>query len=164
MQVLASLGVDVTSLSIPTDRLPIFSHSMSIETETKNLIAAIRSQIVASDGLIVCSPQFNGSIPPFLKNLIDWISPPLHVDGNERVFKDKVVCLLGAARGQSTCLGGLAHLSSVFGYLGSVIVPQYYGISQIEKVISGTGDIVDAKIDASLKSYMNSFFSLLKRF
>ncbi len=162
--VLANLGIEVSTLSTPKDTLPVFSHDISVSKATLDTVTGFRSQINAADGLIVCSPQVNGSIPPYLKNIIDWTVPPLQIEGAANVFKGKVICLLGAARGSSTCLGGLAHLSTVFGFLGAIIVPQYYGVSQAEKVLSDNGDIVDAKIAANLNNYLSSFHALLKKF
>ncbi len=162
--VLTNLGIVVSTLSISKDTLPVYSHDISVSKATLDTVTDLRSQIGAANGLIVCSPQFNGSIPPYLKNIIDWTAPPHQSEGATNVFKDKVICLLGAARGTSTCLGGLAHLSTVFGFLGSIIVPQYYGVSQAEKAMSDTGGIVDEKIAANLNNYLNSFHSLLKKF
>jgi NAD(P)H-dependent FMN reductase len=97
-------------------------------------------------------------------DLIKSISLPTPSAEKGTVFSDKIVCLLGAARGQSSCLGGLAHLSTVFGYLGAVVVPQYLGISHAERAISESGEILDTKVAAGLRNYLNSFSSLLKKF
>jgi chromate reductase len=164
IKLLEDIDVKVSSLDISSVVLPVFSTDVFLEKKNLDLIKSIRSKISSSSGLLVCSPQLNGSIPPFLKNLIDWISVPTQSAENGTVFNDKVVCLLGAARGHSSCLGGLAHLSTVFGYLGGIVVPQYLGISHAERAISESGDILDAKIAAGLKNYLNSFSSLLNKF
>ena len=163
-KLLEDVNVKVSSLNIPSIALPVYSKDLLLEAENLDLIKSIKKQISSSSGFLVCSPQLNGSSPPFLKNLIDWISLPTPSAEKGTVFSDKIVCLLGAARGQSSCLGGLAHLSTVFGYLGAVVVPQYLGISHAERAISESGEILDTKVAAGLRNYLNSFSSLLKKF
>ena len=34
----------------------------------------VMEQILASDALIVCAPEYNGSMPPVLNNLVAWLS------------------------------------------------------------------------------------------
>jgi len=163
-QILTTLEIEVSPLSIAENLLPMFSQDILPTTEVASIVSKIGSQVVACDGVIISSPQINGSIPPILKNLVDWISSHRENEGDAQVFKHKVICLMGAARGDGTCLGGLAHLSAVFGHLGAVIVPQYYSVSQVEKVISDGGNISDEKVALGLKNYLSSFSSLLAKF
>src|SRR5215212_528338 len=62
------------------------------------LVNTFAEAIRAADGLIICSPEYNWSIPAGLKNLIDWLSRLKEVP-----FKEKPVALQSAAGG---ILGG----------------------------------------------------------
>ena len=161
-EILANLGVEVSTLGLAIDALPVFSPDILLTEKTGSIVNNIQNQIAASSGLLICSPQYNGSIPPFLKNIIDWTAPHVMEENSTSVFDKKIVCLMGAARNAATSLGGLAHLSSVFGHLGAIIVPQYYSMSHVESLISDTGSILDIKIRENLEKYLNAFHSLLK--
>lgn len=39
-------------------------------------VIALRDAIEASDGIVVCSPEYNHGIPGVLKNALDWASRP----------------------------------------------------------------------------------------
>jgi chromate reductase len=158
------LGVKSSTIEITNDKLPVFYPGIPVSKETGEIVDDLRNKVRTCNGVIICTPQVNGSIPPFLKNIIDWTTMPFEGQCANGVFKTKLVCLLGAAQGNSTCLGGLAHLATVFGHLGSVVVPQFYGVTRVETLFSSSGDIADAKTADGLQKYLESFSLLLKKF
>ncbi len=89
------------------DLRPIPLYDQDFEGEkrpapVKELLAAI----AASDGVLLCAPEFNHSIPGVLKNALDWASRPAF----ESVMAYKPVAIMATSRGP---LGGarcLEHL------------------------------------------------------
>ncbi len=57
------------------------------------------ADIEAADGLVLCAPEFNHSIPGVLKNAIDWASRPAF----QSVLAYKHVAIMATSRGP---LGG----------------------------------------------------------
>jgi NAD(P)H-dependent FMN reductase len=71
-------------------------------------------QIATHDGFLIASPEYNSSIPPLLKNALDWVSR-VRRDG-DRPFKPyagKVAALCSSSDGNFAGLRGLYHLRSV---------------------------------------------------
>jgi len=69
-------------------------------------VKALLAAIADSDGLILCAPEFNHSIPGVLKNALDWASRPAFTS----VMAYKPVAIMATSRGP---LGGarcLEHL------------------------------------------------------
>ena len=59
--------------------------------------AALKEAIVAADGLLLATPEYNNSIPGVFKNAVDWLSrPPADIG---KVFGGKPVAVLGASPG-----------------------------------------------------------------
>lgn len=85
--------------------IPLYNQDFEGEKrppEVKKLLA----DIAAADGLVLCAPEFNHSIPGVLKNAIDWASRPAF----ESVLAYKHVAIMATSRGP---LGGarcLEHL------------------------------------------------------
>ncbi|MFD0398356.1 NADPH-dependent FMN reductase [Kitasatospora sp. NPDC059811] len=77
-------------------------------------VAALRAAVEAADALLVCTPEYAGTLPGSFKNLLDWT-----VGGTE--VADKPAGWINAAgpgRGQ----GAEATLRTVLGYTGAAVV------------------------------------------
>ena len=59
------------------DLAPIPSYNQDFEGEKRpSAVKRMLADIEAADGLVLCAPEFNHSIPGVLKNAIDWASRP----------------------------------------------------------------------------------------
>lgn len=77
--------------------LPLFNQD--IEFPAPSEVQKIRDIIKKSDALWIVSPEYNGTFPGGLKNLLDWASRPIEqgVFGPPSFIKDKLVAVSGAA-------------------------------------------------------------------
>ena len=58
-------------------------------------VTAFAEAIRAADGLVICTPEYNNSVPGVLKNAIDWLSRL-----PKQPFSEKPVALQSASPGQ----------------------------------------------------------------
>ena len=65
--------------------------------------------IAAQDGVFIAAPEYNASIPPLLKNAIDWVSR-IRSDGGRPFdpWRGKIVALGSASNGSSAVRGPLS--------------------------------------------------------
>lgn len=97
------------------DLAPIPLYNQDLEGEkrpepVKKLLAAIAE----SDGLVLCAPEFNHSIPGVLKNALDWASRPAFTS----VMAYKPVAIMATSRGP---LGGARCLEHMRVTLDSML-------------------------------------------
>ncbi|OIK24010.1 NADPH-dependent FMN reductase [Streptomyces malaysiense] len=77
-------------------------------------VTGLRAAIDAADGVLICTPEYAGSLPGAFKNLLDWT-----VGGTE--ICDKPVAWVNvAAPGRGR--GAEATLRTVLGYTGAAVV------------------------------------------
>jgi chromate reductase len=82
------------------DLAPIPAYNQDFEGEKRPpVVKQMLADIAAADGLVLCAPEFNHSIPGVLKNAIDWASRPAF----ESVLAYKSVAIMATSRGP---LGG----------------------------------------------------------
>ena len=82
------------------DLAPIPAYNQDFEGDKRPpVVKQLLADIEAADGLVLCAPEFNHSIPGVLKNAIDWASRPAF----QSVLAYKPVAIMATSRGP---LGG----------------------------------------------------------
>src|SRR6266568_4019718 len=82
------------------DLAPIPLYNQDFEGDKRPpAVKKLLADIAEADGLVLCAPEFNHSIPGVLKNAIDWASRPAF----QSVLAYKHVALMATSRGP---LGG----------------------------------------------------------
>jgi NAD(P)H-dependent FMN reductase len=56
--------------------IPFYIDDIDVPGEVPAPAQALRDAVAAADGLLVFTPEYNGSLPASLKNAIDWASRP----------------------------------------------------------------------------------------
>ncbi|MEK2688735.1 NAD(P)H-dependent oxidoreductase [Bdellovibrio sp. GT3] len=106
-------------------------------------------KLVASEGLIVICPEYNGSMPGALKYFIDHMKFP-------ETFEYRPVCFIGLG----WMFGGLRpieHLQQVFGYRNAFIYPERIFIMNAPKVLNDEGEPQDETIKQLLVKQATGF-------
>lgn len=76
------LEAAVTTVDLRSLELPLYDGDLELFTPPAGA-ARFRQSLRDHDCLLITTPEYNGSIPPLLKNTIDWSSRP--VDGKNNL-------------------------------------------------------------------------------
>ena len=83
------------------------------ENDLPEPVAIFKKAIRHSDGILIASPEYNFSIPGYLKNALDYASrPPI-----DNPFPGKPVAIMSASGSMLGGSRGQYHLRQVLGYL-----------------------------------------------
>jgi chromate reductase, NAD(P)H dehydrogenase (quinone) len=151
------------TLEIATVRgIPLYD----ADVEAQGIPAAVsqlKEAIVAADGVLLATPEYNNSLPGVLKNAIDWLSRPS--SDIKRVFGGKPFAMVGAsAGGFGTILSQTAWLP-VLRTLGT---HAWFGarlmVSRSAGVFGESGALKDATVEEQLKKFLAGYVAFLQRF
>ncbi|MET9835653.1 NAD(P)H-dependent oxidoreductase [Streptomyces sp. NPDC006385] len=92
---LAPEGAEVVLFEGLAD-IPFYNEDIDVEGSVPAAATKLREAALASDGFLLFSPEYNGTIPAVLKNAIDWLSRPYGAGA----FGGKPVAVVGTAFGQ----------------------------------------------------------------
>src|SRR5271170_2286003 len=90
-------GSEVTFDMVTLHGIPLYDGDVEQREGIPPAVSDLKARIMASDGLILATPEYNNGIPGVFKNAIDWLSRP--VADIPRVFGAKPVALIGASGG-----------------------------------------------------------------
>ena len=145
--------------------LPIFDQDLESEPSIRARVAALRARFSACDGLIVASPEHNGQVPAYLKNLVDWVSRLPHVDAQfDNPFLDKPLLLCSASTGWSGGALGLVHARALFSYLGCVVLGDVVTQPHAAHAWCEDGFLLDPFLDEHIASVTQRLLSLAQHF
>ncbi len=133
------LPAGVTMSIFDIAAIPLYNEDVR-EQGFPQAVQEFRSQIAATDALLIATPEYNYSIPGVLKNAIDWASRP-----PEQVFDGKPIALMGATPGGFGTSRSQYHLRQVFVYLNGLVLnrPEVM-ISAAQKKIDANDKLTDA--------------------
>ena len=107
----AELAPDGVTVELASIRgIPLYDGDVEQKDGIPAEVTALKDRVAAADGLLIASPEYNGSVPGVLKNAVDWMTRP--PSDSSRVFGGLPVALTGATPGGTgTRLAQTAWLS-----------------------------------------------------
>jgi NAD(P)H-dependent FMN reductase len=138
-------GAEVTLIDLRDYMLPVFDQDYERESGTPENARRLKALFLASDGLLIASPEYNSSITPLLKNTIDWVSRPQPGEPPLAAYTGKVAGLVSASPGALGGLRGLVHVRAILGNLGVLVIPEQLAVPRAGDAINDDGTLRDPK-------------------
>lgn len=123
---LALQGAEVTRISLADYPLPLMDEDLEKAEGIPENAYRLARLFAAHDALLICTPEYNGSLPPLLKNTIDWVSRVSRDGGRPlRPYPGRIVALCSSSDGHFGGVRCIIHLRAIFSHIGmEVISPQ----------------------------------------
>jgi chromate reductase, NAD(P)H dehydrogenase (quinone) len=109
-------------------------------------VAKLRKAIAGADGVLIATPEFNGSIPGVLKNALDWASRPFP----DNALRGKPVAVIGASAGLFGAVWAQADTRKVLGIIGADVIERELPIGQAEAAFTEGSRLLDPEQHAAL--------------
>ena len=127
---LAQAGAEVTRISLGDFPLPIYDGDLQSRFGVPKNAVNLKRMMSAHHGVLIVTPEYNSSVPPLVKNTIDWVSRVQ--DAHEtrgQVFRQRAFAIAAASQGR---LGGtrcLAALRLILSACHATVVPNQLALS-----------------------------------
>jgi NAD(P)H-dependent FMN reductase len=143
-------GHDVTLVDSEDYKLPMLD-KMYKEYESGTAPTAMQSlaeTLIAADGFIIVSGEYNHSIPAALKNLLDHYQ-------SEYFYKPSGIVTYSA--GPFGGVRALVNLRGILAELGTPSIPSAFPISGIYKAFDDDGNALDAPYDKRIVKFLDEY-------
>lgn len=120
------VGAIVTVVNLADYPMPIYNADWHAENGVPDSMRELRKLMMAANGILIASPEYNASLTPLLKNTIDWLSQDVGKGKDESgnaPFEGKIGGLMGASNGGFGTIRALPHVSYILSNLGVFMLP-----------------------------------------
>jgi NAD(P)H-dependent FMN reductase len=148
-----SLGVKTQLLDLAELPPEIFSPTAYAEKPAR--FREFTNAILASDGLVVVTPEYNGSVPGILKYFIDMLPFP-------ECFEQRPVCFVGLAAGIWGALRPVEQLQAIFGYRNAYLFPERVFMPGIGKLLNEAGQFTNPEMEKRLGKQAEGFVGFVE--
>ena len=147
---LEAQGASVTRVDLADFDLPLYSAALEANAFPADALK-LKALFAAQDGLLFVSPEYNGSLPPLLKNAIDWASRPT---GDESLialtaYRGKAAAIMSASLSPFGGLRGLMHLRQILSTIQMLVIPEQVVVPGAHAAFAEDGSLKEA-LPASL--------------
>ena len=129
--------------------LPPYDADLDVEP-VDPAVARLRASIAEADGVLISTPEFNGSIPGALKNALDWASRPFP----DNALKGKPVAVVGASTGLFGAVWAQAETKKVLGIIGADVLDGELPVGQASGAFRDDGHLLDDDLRAALEELL----------
>lgn len=116
-----------------------------------------RKRLLENDAFIISSPEFNGSVPGFLKNTIDWVSR-----FRPQPFNERQALLMSASPSMVGGNRGLWSLRIPLEHLGARVYPNMFSLAAAHKALAPDGTIADETLRKRFEDNLVAFMNLVE--
>ena len=153
-EIYAGLKVPLTVLDLA--KLPIDVFLPQAYAEKPAAFQPFSDAVLAADGLVVVTPEYNGGMPGVLKYFIDLLKFP-------ESFQSRPVCFVGVAAGVWGALRPVEHLQQIFGYRNAFLYPERVFLPGINSLLDDAGHLKDPELLGRLQKQAAGFVDFVEK-
>lgn len=136
-------GAECTVVDLRDHPLPIYDGDLEAAEGLPENARRLRALFGEHAGLLIASPEYNGSLPALLKNTIDWVSRSEQASPDLAPIRGKWVGLMAASPGPLGGLRVLTHLRTLFSGLGCMVLPAQVTLRRAHQAFDTDGRLTD---------------------
>jgi chromate reductase, NAD(P)H dehydrogenase (quinone) len=151
-----------TTLDVASIRgVPLYDGDIETTSGIPQAVRDLKARVVASDGLLLATPEYNNGIPGVFKNAIDWLSRPPAEIGT--VFGGRPVAVIGASPGG---FGTILAQSAWLPVLRTLGTKPWFGgrllVSRAHKAFNDHGELIDDAVRTQLRDFVRGFAAFVQ--
>jgi chromate reductase, NAD(P)H dehydrogenase (quinone) len=127
---LVQAGADVTRISLGDFPLPIYDGDLQTKSGVPKHAINLKRMIGAHHGVLVVTPEYNSSVPPLVKNAIDWVTRVQDAQETRgEVFRERAFAIAAASESRLGGTRALAALRLILSACRATVIPNQLALS-----------------------------------
>jgi NAD(P)H-dependent FMN reductase len=138
-------GATVTFVDMRDFPLPLYDADLEAAEGIPQPALAFKALMKSNDGFLISSPEYNSSLSPLIKNVIDWTSRPVQGEPAYSGFEGKIAAVMAASTGALGGIRALAHLRALLANMRVFVIPDQKAVPNAAEVFDKDGSMTDQK-------------------
>ncbi len=138
--IFTATGANAHIINLSDYDMPLYNGDYENKHGVPDTARKLIEVLTGCDGVFIATPEYNGCMPPLLKNTIDWMSRV----GLEQ-FAGPVYGIGAASPGPLSGIMALRQLHFILARLGAHIVPTQLGVGNCGDAFDGEGQFTDER-------------------
>jgi NAD(P)H-dependent FMN reductase len=159
-------GIEAVLIDLKDYPMPIYNGDIEAKEGPPERARAFKALLGEYQGVFIASPEYNSSVPPLLKNTLDWVTR-VRAKGESglEVFKTRVFAISGASPGYYGTMRGLLHLRQILSIgMGATVIPQQIALPRAMDAFEADGSLKDKAQQDLCKSVVEALAVAARRF
>ncbi|HEY5772817.1 MAG TPA: NAD(P)H-dependent oxidoreductase [Chitinophagaceae bacterium] len=136
---------------------PSFNQDLEANNSHPKGAEEFRKRIMANDAFIISSPEYNGSMPGLIKNVIDWVSR-----FRPQPFNEHHALLMSASPSMGGGNKALWSLRMPLEHLGARVFPDMFSLATAHKAFTSEGTLSDETLSRRFEANLVAFMQLVE--
>jgi chromate reductase, NAD(P)H dehydrogenase (quinone) len=160
---LGKAGANVTRIALIDYQLPIMDEDLERQTGIPENAYRLARLFAAHDGVLMVSPEYNASIPPLLKNTIDWVSRISKDNGKPlKPYQGLIAALCSSSDGAFAGIRGLNHLRAVAVNVGMTVISEQCSVPNASEAFDENGLLKPPRSKAALEKVAHALVAMCR--
>jgi NAD(P)H-dependent FMN reductase len=126
----AQAGAEVTRISLADFPLPLYDGDLQSKSGVPKNAVNLKRMIGVHHGVLIVTPEYNASVPPLVKNTIDWVSRVQDVNEvRGQVFRGRAFAIAAASQSRLGGTRALAALRLILTACQAMVIPNQLALS-----------------------------------
>src|SRR5215212_2582990 len=126
----AQAGAEVTRISLADFPLPIYDGDLQNKSGVPKNAVNLKRLIGAHQGVLLVMPEYNSSVPPLVKNTIDWVTRVQDAQETRgQVFRGRAFAIAAASESRIGGSRSLAALRLILAACHATVIPNQLALS-----------------------------------
>lgn len=156
-------GAEVTVADLRDYPMPLYNQDEHDRNGFDPNALKFQELLCEHQGLLIATPEYNGSIPGGLKNVIDWTSRKSERFERCEPFRGKHAAMITSSPGSFGGIRCLSHLRGVLSIMGVTVLPSEIAVTFATQKFDADGRITDEATKSLLQALGASLVDTVRR-
>lgn len=137
-----NVGVQAQIVNLNDYTLPLYDGDLEEKEGLPANVIKLKKLFMEHHGLLFALPEYNSSMSPVFKNVIDWVSRPHIGEKTLGCFTGKVAALLSASPGKLGGIRGLIPVRSLLENINVIVIPNQFCLGAANEAFNQEGKLI----------------------